>query len=470
MFTLREALIRYKTVLLLLLALQLVRGLVYSAVVPPWQGPDEPWHYEYVRLFSQGGAAQESRSNSKPSLSAEMEGSLRTFSLWRFHGTDTPPPGQLSDYSLWHASLLTPPAGHPPLHPMLLTPFYALASPLDIASRLFLLRLTSVLLGMGTVFLAFLTAAVLFPNEEALIIGIPAFIVFLPMHTFMTSMVNSDNLAELWASLAIFLMLTWFRDGVSPWRMLGAALAIVLGVLTKRTDIFLIPVFLVAVALYAGRWIPQERKRWAILLATLVSLVALAFLGIFIVYLRPRLQGRIIAYFVPQSLNSQVFVTVTQQEDFFHILFRVVQMSFVTFWAAFGWGNVTLAWDWYKVPAVICLAVVIGLVLYLLRFYRGGAAVEKWRVEATTFLLIALLPAILMGLAAMIFLGDRYRIGLHARYFFPAIIPIATFFLLGWRELFPLKYRRFAVPTCLAGLVLLDAMAMACCIIPFYYS
>jgi 4-amino-4-deoxy-L-arabinose transferase-like glycosyltransferase len=448
--------------LLLLLGLQLVRGLFYSAVVPPWQGPDEPWHYEYVSSVAAQGSG--------PALSAEMESSLRTFNLWRFHWTDTPQPGLVSSYSLWHTSLLTPQEGYSPLHPMLLVPFYMLTSPLDITSRLLLLRLASVLLGMGTVFLLFLAAAVLFPEEDSLIIGIPAFVVFMPMHTFMTSVLNSDNLTEFWASLALFFMLTWFHRGLSLWRMLGAALAVTLGVLTKRTAVFLIPLFIFAVAIYARRWVPKEKERWAVGLAVLVSLVSLAGLGLFIVYLGPYLQGGILASFVPHALDSQELFTAVQGEGFFKDFIAGVQNTFVSFWAAFGWGNVSMARGWYAVLAAASLAVAAGFILYLFRFYRTASSAEKWRAEAIIFLLIALLLALLIGLGAMVFLGGKYRTGLHIRYFLPVIIPIATLFLLGWRELFPPQYRRFAVPVLLTGLTLFDATAMAYYIIPFFYS
>jgi hypothetical protein len=35
---------RKRKTLALLLALSLIRGVLYSAVTPPWQAPDEPGH------------------------------------------------------------------------------------------------------------------------------------------------------------------------------------------------------------------------------------------------------------------------------------------------------------------------------------------------------------------------------------------------------------------------------------------
>jgi 4-amino-4-deoxy-L-arabinose transferase-like glycosyltransferase len=461
-----EIVSRHKAALLLLLALQLVRGVFYSAVVPPWQAPDEPWHYDYIRAVSQGEAVRE--PDAMPVLSAEMESSLRTFNFWRFQGSDTPPAGPASSLSKL-ATWLSQHKGYPPLHPMLLAPLYALVSPLDVTSRLLILRLSSVLLGVGVIFLAFLVAAFLFPEEEALIIGIPGFILFLPMHTFMTSVVNNDGLAEFWASLALFLMLTWFRDRLSLWRASGAALVVALGVLTKRTAVFLIPLFLFAAALYAARRVPREKRGRAVLLAALALPVSLAALGLFVFYVGPLLQGELLASFVPWGRSSRDLFAVLLGGNFSYEDFvGGIQRTFFTFWADFGWANVPLTRSWYIVLTAICLAVAVGLALYLFRFYRQAGSVERWRTETTVILLVALFLPLLIGLATEVLLGGK--INLQARYLFPAIIPIATFFLLGWRELFPPKYRRFAVPACLAGLALFDAVAMSYYIIPFYYS
>jgi 4-amino-4-deoxy-L-arabinose transferase-like glycosyltransferase len=459
---LREIVARHKTVVLLLLGLQLVRGVFYGAVVPPWQAPDEPWHYAHILWVSRPETAQESGTGSEPVLSAEMEKSLRAFNFWRFHRTDTPEPGVLTRDSLRHTSLLGAHEGFPTFHPLLLTPLHELVSPLDVTARLLILRLPAVLLGMGVIFLAFLAAATIFPEEDALIAGIPAFVTFLPMHTFMNSVLNSDNLVEFWASLALFLMLTWFRNGLSPWRVLGATVAVTLSVLSKRTALFLIPTLLFAIVLCARRWIPWEKKRWAVWLAAPAILVSLACLGLFIFYVGPHLQGGLLASFAP-SFRTDI------QGDFFNAFLKGSHAAFLTFWAGFGWSNVTLAWGWYKVLAAISLVVAGGFVLYLLRLYRGAGWAGEWQAEAILFLLVALFLSLFIGLVATIAVSG-YRSGLHARYFFPAIIPIATFFLLGWRELFPPGYRRFAVPGCLAALALLDAMAMGYYIIPFFYS
>lgn len=463
-FSWREVIARHKTALLLLLALQLVRGIIYGAVVPPWQGPDETWHYEYVRAVAQGETAQKST----PALSAEMEESLNTFRFWASHWVGLP--SSRSSYTaLWQTSLLSGRDRYSPLHPMLLAPIYKLTANLDIASRLLALRLVSVFTGAGVILLLFLAAAMLFPEEEELIVGIPAFALFLPMHTFMGSVVNSDNLTELWASAAIFLMLTWFRNGLSPWRVSGALLATILGVLTKRIALFLIPLSLFALALCVGRSLPW--KKWgAIWLPALVLFVGLAGLGLFVLYAGPGLWGGLLASFSSRVVDSRRLSEMVQRAGSFWGLAQAFHQTFVTFWAAFGWGNVYLDWGCYRPLLAVSLVIAASSARYLFDLRKKAASMERWRLEAIAFLLAALLLSLLVGLGAMIFAGGRYMLGLHVRYFFPVVIPVATFFLLGWRGLFPQRYRRYALPILLAALILFDVVAMGYYIVPFYYS
>jgi len=69
--------------LLLLLALSLVRGLLYLAIIPPWQGPDEPRHFEYARLIADRGRLVTKRDLS-PALQEGVIRSMVEHDFWRF--------------------------------------------------------------------------------------------------------------------------------------------------------------------------------------------------------------------------------------------------------------------------------------------------------------------------------------------------------------------------------------------------
>ena len=62
--------------------LALARGLLYVAVIPPWQAPDEPWHFEYARLIADKGRLVTARDLSVPLQQAIIKSMIR----FRFEG------------------------------------------------------------------------------------------------------------------------------------------------------------------------------------------------------------------------------------------------------------------------------------------------------------------------------------------------------------------------------------------------
>jgi hypothetical protein len=58
--------------------LALVRGLLYVALIPPWQGPDEAGHFESVRLFAELGRIP-GRADVSPTLEREIVDSMARY-------------------------------------------------------------------------------------------------------------------------------------------------------------------------------------------------------------------------------------------------------------------------------------------------------------------------------------------------------------------------------------------------------
>src|SRR2546430_17581338 len=70
--------------LLGLLGYYLVFGLFASLLIPPWQAPDEPVHFEYVRNTQLGVVAE------SPAVQRPIIASFYTFRFWQYIGK-TPP-------------------------------------------------------------------------------------------------------------------------------------------------------------------------------------------------------------------------------------------------------------------------------------------------------------------------------------------------------------------------------------------
>ncbi|HID62080.1 MAG TPA: DUF2142 domain-containing protein, partial [Anaerolineae bacterium] len=238
-------------ILVLLLALSFIRGILYSAVIPPWQAPDEPDHFQYAALLvryhrfpiKQDVAADEW-------LQTQVYASMQEFCFWARRAHTLAPAALEEEY---RAAV-----GHPPLYYLLGAFLLAPFSHCDLITQLHILRLGSVLLGTLTVLVAYLAARALFPEDASWQLAVPAFVAFLPMHTFITSSVNNDSLAELLASLVIYSLLKIPKDSFSWRRVVGVACLLLLGVLTKRTTTFAIPLAALTIPLYCLRAKPLK--------------------------------------------------------------------------------------------------------------------------------------------------------------------------------------------------------------------
>jgi len=228
----------------LLLSLALVHGLIYAAVVPPWQGPDETGHLEYAWVLVRLGRVP-GREDLSPSFEQELLASLYEWRYGEFTGSP------LSEQMPTRTSQL-PDSSHARYSRPLLSERFSLAYvwqalfllPLqhqDLALQLFVARLSSVLLNVAIVWLAFLSALELFPSRRELAVLMAAVVLFVPQHTFVNSTVGDGALAELMACLVVYSWILAFRRGLKVWNVGAILVATAIGVWTKNTAAFLIP-------------------------------------------------------------------------------------------------------------------------------------------------------------------------------------------------------------------------------------
>jgi len=463
--------------LLLFISLSLVRGVLYAAVVPPWQAPDEPKHFEYVRLLY-----EKRRSvgwpDVDPALEQEIIQSMDRYDYWRFGRFNRV--GK-SFQELWGG------ASHkleqPPLSYLFYLPLLLIIRPGETALQLYTFRLESVFLGTLVVLLAFLTAGELFPHDEVMQVGVPTFVTFLPMHTFITSSLNSDHLAEVLVSLSLFLLVRAFRRGLTLLSVVGIAAAVLLAALAKRTALFMLPTLLAAVPLYLA-----ERGRsisWGkALLVGLGPVAGSVGLGLVLlgpaesalVGISPRLANTIHhARFYYLFLPSEQFPLVWEKgylgPEAQAMYGRWMRIFFQSFWGNFGWLNLPLAAGWYQMLALGCLAGFVGLCGLVIREARGAGWLTQWQRGALLVFCVATVFATAMIWAKNVRgLGFEWTGAPQGRWLYTVVVPIATLLLLGWRALVPERGRRWLLWGWVASLVILDSVALVRYILPFFYG
>jgi len=232
---------RPKAAVALLLVLTVARGLIYVLVIPPWQTPDEPSHFAYVSFIRYNHRLP---GSAIIPVSKEILASMSDCDFWKLR-YDTLDPASVAEPHEFRVA-----TGHPPLYYLVGTLLLIPLKGDDIISQLYALRLGSVLMAASTVLVAYWTVKLLFPDDAVLPFAVSAFIIFLPMHTFMSASVNNDNLAELVASLVVFLLVLLLRDGMSPLKGLGVVILLAAGLLTKRTTFFTVPLALAFTPIY----------------------------------------------------------------------------------------------------------------------------------------------------------------------------------------------------------------------------
>ena len=137
----------------------------------------------------------------------------------------------------------------------------------------YVIRLASVGLGLGTIWLTFCLGRLLFSPQIGLLAA--ALTAFNPMFLFVSAAVNNDSLSILLGHWALYLLLKLWRDLPEPrreWRRyVGLGLVLGLGILTKLSLGGLLGLTGLALA-----WQAWRRKEWRLLFGGGLTVLAVA--------------------------------------------------------------------------------------------------------------------------------------------------------------------------------------------------
>jgi hypothetical protein len=442
----------------LLLSLALIRGLIYAALVPPWQAPDETGHFEYAWLIVQLGRLPNPQDVS-PTFERELLALLYEWRYGEFIGRPLPAemPSRMDElptqvFARRSRTVRANRFSVAYLWPALfLLPFRAQ----DLAFQLFVARFSSILLNLGIVWLAYCTFEALLPSRPKIVASMSAVVVFLPQHTFINSMVGDGPLAELMACLVLYCWVCLFRRGLRAWQFAGIVLGTTIGISSKTTAAFLIPVD-VGLALW---WLMRgSRRTWTWRHATCVGLcTVLMGWGIWI-WSRSSSGVRTL-YYVRRLLSFPGLIWVDRRGI---TLVEALLLAYDSFWADFGWMTFRISERWYGAVALLSLAALIGW-----GSSRSGHDLPPWAVGVMS-------GAIFVAWAAFVWtalLGQEsgyYQF--QGRYLFPVIVPYAFLFVGGLVKLFPVRRQNYMMALLLLFLVFLDTWCLAGYILPYFYS
>jgi 4-amino-4-deoxy-L-arabinose transferase-like glycosyltransferase len=256
----------------------LARGCFYSALLPLWEGYDEPFHFAFVQYV----VAHRSLPVGTDPVSREVQASLHVLPLsWeqRLHAMAPPIYTQDSYWQLpevdrrrlqeqvraippaWGSESGTAPAIYEaqqaPLYYWIMSVPLQLASQWSLPARVLLIRILSVLLASLCIPIAYLAARKFFASQ-AMALGVIALITCMPELMIDISRAGNECLAIPLYTLLTLLLLAAVEPGGSRW-WIAAGATLGLGLLTKAYFLVAVPAFVLLVV-YAAWRVPSLRK------------------------------------------------------------------------------------------------------------------------------------------------------------------------------------------------------------------
>jgi len=454
----------------LILAAFIVLGITYSLVTPIFESPDEIYHYFVIKHLADGKGLPV--QNPEAPCLWEQEGSQPP--LYYLMGALATFWGDTSDAEdlLWR------------------NPQANIGTPLDPGNKnvivhtqresfpfrgttlaVHLVRLLSVFLGAGTVFVTYRLALEIFPDHEHLAVGAAAINAFIPQFLFISGSVNNDNLVTFLASLALLLISrithhvsrftfhdwsldigNWILD-IGYWILLGFVLG--LACLSKLSGLGLL--ILTAIILIVEAY---RRRSARPLVGGMIALAVVVVIAGWWYVRNWTLYGD------PTGLNTMLEVVGrgSPPSNLSELWgeFRGLRMSF---WALFGWLSILVAPAAYAILDAASLLALAGLAVWLVRrcwlsetrFLEafvpktqavagtsdpGGIAErEKPGFSTSLGVLILWLAIVFLGLVRWTWTTP----GTQGRLLFPAISAISILLILGLSQLVPGRYAKAIV-------------------------
>lgn len=403
--------------LLLLLAAVALLGVTWALIVPPWQSPDEPAHFSYAQGLGEGlelpGDEPGQIFSTEQELAADRSNSLQTagslFSQPEWSAAERER-WELADERLAagarsDAGAGNPARSNPPLYYAYEAVPYVAASGGDIFSRLYVMRVASMLFLLVAVVATWHLVGELLGRRSVLQLVGASIVGIQPMAVFISASVNPDGLLIAMFATTMLLGVRVLRHGMTLPRGVALCAVVAAGVLTKGTAYALVPPL--ALVLIAGA--VRLRAGWA-RRATAIAVPALAFLLPVGAWLAVARLGDRPAVNQVASGGGDFPVELPGPADYlwqyylpklpFQVTLPESYPSLPAFeywvqggWASFGWLEVQFPTALYWVIAAITVVVVVG----------GAVALVRARSRSV------LLVAAFLGLIAACLLA-----GLHA--------------------------------------------------------
>ncbi len=405
------------------LALFAVLGAAYSLAIPVFETPDEMAHFAYVQglvaghgfpstplVIADDAPAQESSQPPVYYLTAAF--------VMRLFAPDT---------SDWHTRLTRNPSfpymaaeAHNDnknvfIHDVLDTfPYEGTAQALHLA------RLISLLFGATTVYVTYRLAREVFPGRNDAALLAASCVAFLPQFIFISSAASNDSAAAALCTSALWIVVRIMRSGFTIRQALMLGVLLGLAALSKASALALIPATLLAVVFISADRVSKMTTRFA--------KAALA-LGVTLMLAAPWYIRSAVVFGDVLGISTHLAMPWARAEPLaLGATLPQLPGALVSWWLAFGWGNILAPDGVYLLLDGLLLIGLAGVAYWFVspRFQRHNleSRLQRWSIVLlavwTGLIVVALLRWIQWFDAPL------------GRLLFPAIGAIAVLWSIGW--------------------------------------
>lgn len=436
-----------KKIIILFIVFLFIKQLVWVSLVPLWHFPDEQAHFAQGAFIAEKGIFPEGTLydlTDEISISENLLGTQRDKSgnnRFTFH------PEYRIPYSRDTAGIFekeiasmakktefrqmgkNEASHYPPLYYFFIALFYKILYFNDLFQRVFSARIFQLVFYLGTVFIAFRVARLLFGKNNKYIIPLGLLVSFHPMYSFVSSGVNSDNIANFIFGLFIYISLKIIKGVFNFKKLLEILLVSFLSFYIKPQFYITVPLIFLII-LYKLFSSSSYKKRYKIgwlifLLSLFLSLVSWALKS-----------GRGAGIIVYKFMSVYSFKGLIEQFGFYafeHAYREVLPW----YWGIFNWLGVTYPRVVHRSINWIVLFSLIGLIIFLVKNIKK---INHWPINGIIYLILVniffFFGVYLFDWIQFASSGYKFHLGVQGRYFFPLIISHMLFILIGWSELF----------------------------------
>ena len=322
----------------------------------------------------------------------------------------------------------------------------------DIFTRIFFIRIWSLLLFLGTVYSTYKLGEHIRPKEKLFSYILAILVSFQPMMMFANIGVSSDSLGNLLFTLFLLSGVRIITQGVSPKNIAFLVMATILSIYTKPQFIIVLPIIFLLFLISGFQQI--KNKKYFILSA----------FGIltFIVFILYQLRGG------PSSIiivfQNKLNLTNLAKFTFTYTLPHTIKEVMPWYWGIYDWLGITYSRSVHRIINRIVLLSLIGCLLSI----KSILSYNFWRKKENQALLFLFTSAFLFFIAISFYdwlswYSSGFQLGVQGRYFFPVISIHMIILLLGWEKLLLLfipRLRSFGLKILGTSMILLNLIGV----------